>query len=176
MEISEDTLPIIFVPGLCQLYYIDINNTNYINLSKNIYNILNQNEKGKNFLEQMSTIIENFVKESSYFSYNDFKQKIFSSEINFEDIVEILSDFLKNNVTYIHKEQIQTVKSLKVNIYNENHFNLLIDEICLYNFHKKNDITFEFYTQDELLSEIDENKNIINNYLIKNKKIFFLRF
>ena len=173
MEISEDTLPIIFVPGLCQLYYIDINNTNYINLSKNIYNILNQNEKGKNFLEQMSTIIENFVKESSYFSYNDFKQKLFSSEINFEDIIEILSDFLKNNVSYIHKEQIQTVKSLKVNIYNENHFNLLIDEFCLYNFQKKNDITFEFYTQDELLSEIDENKNIINNYLINNKKIFF---
>ena len=52
--------------------------------------------------------------------FNFISLLIFSSEINFEDIVEILSDFLKNNVTYIHKEQIQTVKSLKVNIYNEN--------------------------------------------------------
>ena len=196
MTVSEDTIPIIFTPALCQLYYIDNNNTNYINLSKKIYSILNENEKGKKFLdrlskinegpvktktisnnkhfiEQMRRIIEETVKKKNYYSYKEFKQKLFSSTINFKEIAEILSDFLKNNVTYVHKEQIPTVKSLKLNIYNDDPFNLLIDEFCLTNFQNTHDVTFEFYIQDELLYEADKNNDIINNYITKNNKVFF---
>ena len=173
MTISEDKIPIIFTPGLCQLYYIDIDNINYVNLSKNISDILNQNEKSKKFLEEMLKITEMFVKKINIISYNEFKEKIFSSTIQFEELIEILSGFLKNRVSYIHDEQIPTVKSLKLNIYNENPFYLLIDELCLFNFEKTHNITFEFYTQDELLKDTYKNNNIIRSYMNKDKKIFF---
>lgn len=84
-------------------------------------------------------------------------------------LLEYFDDWIANNVNYLHKKQLSFMKSINGNVYNENPFFLLIDEICLSKFLKDNKILVNIYTQKELLS-----KDIIKTSLSENNKKIFL--
>ena len=91
------------------------------------------------------------------------------NKIDFSKLLELLNEFI-NNITFLHKNQIGFIKSIKGNIYNENPFYLLIDEICLSKFQKENNIIFNYFTMKELIST-DKIKN-----LLLNNKIFLYSY
>ena len=166
----KDNTPIIFTIGLSQMYYINTHNLVYDDFTKEIFTFLNEKESEKNLFEKIQNKNNEYLNKNKPLSYLDFKKEL-SSIIKFESLVEYFDDFVKKRVVYLDKEQIETVKLMEINIYNENPFYLLIDEICLLNFQKENNIKINFYIQNELISDSDS--NVINNYIKLNKKIFF---
>ena len=103
-------------------------------------------------------------------SYSEYKDFLLSKiNINFSSLLENLGGF-SNNISYLHKNQFNFLKSIKGNIFNKNPFYLLIDEICLTKLQKENNISFNYFTFKELIST-----NIIKN-LSKNNKIFIYSY
>ena len=164
--------PIIYTPGLNQLYFIDYKFLTYPSLEKEIISIIQIKNKSINFSEELSKILLNY-KDNLIFNYSEFKNQLFEkTNLDFNTLLEYLNEWTTDNVSYLHKKQIPFIKSINGNIYNENPFYLLIDEICLAKYQKEKNIKFNFYTQKELLSN-----DIINNIInINNTKIFFYSY
>ena len=166
---SNQISPIIFTPGLNQLYFVDFNYLNYSALSTEIITII----KNTNILPNFENIIQKLndeFKDNKINLYSEYKNLFLSeNKIDFSKLLELLNEFI-NNITFLHKNQIGFIKSIKGNIYNENPFYLLIDEICLSKFQKENNIIFNYFTMKELIST-DKIKN-----LILNSKIFLYSY
>ncbi len=167
-------IPIIFTQGLNQLYYIDFKYLTYTDLEKEIISVIQQKNTIKNFSNELSEILKN-LDDNNIVNYSDFKKFLFEKlNINLNTLLEDLDEWIKKNVNYLHKNQISFMKSIIGNIYNDNPFHLLIDELCLANFQKKNNIILNFYTQKELLaSDIIQNIILNNN---NNNKIFLYSY
>ena len=163
--------PIIYTEGLNQLYFIDYNFLTYSSLEKEIKYIIQQKNNFLNFSEILSTALDNYNKNIilNYSEFKDFLFKKINSNIN--ALLQNLDEWILNNVNYLHKKQLSFMKSININIYNENLFYLLIDEICLMKYFKENNISFNFYTQKELLSG-----DIMKNLISIDKKIFLYSY
>jgi len=162
--------PIIFTEGLNQLYFIDYNLLTYSSLEKELITILQQKNNSLNFAEKLSQALDNYNK--NILNYSQFKEYFFNNiNSNINILLNDLDEWINNNVNYLHKKQLSFMKSINLNIYNENPFYLLIDEICLTKYMKENNISFNLYTQKELLSS-----DIIKNLISINKKIFLYSY
>ena len=129
--------PIIFSPGLNQFYFVDFNFLNYKDLSKEIKSILKNKKPNVNIDEIIKKLDEDF-KNKEINSYSDYKNSFLSKlNTNFLEILELLNDLI-NKITFMHKNQIGFLKTIKGNIYNEDPFYLIIDEICLTKFKNEN--------------------------------------
>ena len=123
--------PIIFTPGLNQLYYVNFNLLNYSSLSKEIFEIINNKKSSINSEEIIFKLVEDF-KNNKIKNYKEYKDILFTKiGVNFTSLLEYFDEWNSKNINYMHKNQINFLKSIKINIYNENPFYLLIDEICL---------------------------------------------
>ena len=155
--------PIIFTPGLNQLYYVNVNLLNYSSLSKEIFEIINNKKSSINSEEIIFKLVEDF-KNNKIKNYKEYKDILFTKiGVNFTSLLEYFDEWNSKNINYMHKNQINFLKSIKINIYNENPFYLLIDEICLKKYQKEN-IIFNYYTIKEIIST-----ELINNIIINNK-------
>ena len=168
---TNSTAPLIFTPGINQLYFVDFKFLTYIDLEKEITSIIQQKNNSINFSQELSKLLENFDN-NLIVNYSDFKKNLFDKiNINFNALFEYLDKWIKKNVNYLHKNQLSFIKSINGNIYNENPFHLLIDELCLTKYQKDNNISFNFYTQKELLSN-----DLLKNLIIKDNKIFLYSY
>ena len=169
---KKSPIPIIYTPGLNQLYFIDYKYLTYPSLEKEIISIIQNKNKSINFSEELSKLLLNY-KNNLIFNYSKFKNQLFEkTTLDFNTLLEYFKEWITDNACYLHKKQLPFIKSVNTNIYNENPFYLLIDEICLEKYQKENNIIFNFYTEKELLSN-DIIKNIINNNF---NKIFFYSY
>ena len=162
--------PIIFSPGLNQFYFVDFNFLNYKDLSKEIKSILKNKKPNVNIDEIIKKLDEDF-KNKEINSYSDYKNSFLSKlNTNFLEILELLNDLI-NKITFMHKNQIGFLKTIKGNIYNEYPFYLIIDEICLTKFQNENNINVDFFTLRELFST-----DIIKNLVLNNNKLFIYSY
>ena len=167
---NKTMIPIIYTPGINQLYYIDFNYLTYIDIEKEITSIIQS--KNHDFANELSKILTDFEK-NVIVNYSDFKKILFEKiNININTLLEYLDLWIKNNVNYMHKNQISFMKSIIGNIYNNNPFHLLIDELCLTEYQKQNNISLNFFTEKELLYT-DKLQNLILN---DNNKIFLYSY
>jgi hypothetical protein len=142
----------------------------YIDIEKEITSIIQQ--KNHNFANELSKILTDFEK-NVIVNYSDFKKILFEKiNINLNTLLAYLDLWIKNNVNYMHKNQISFMKSIIGNIYNNNPFHLLIDELCLTEYQKQNNITLNFFTEKELLYT-DKLQNLLVN---DNNKIFLYSY
>ena len=167
---KKDNIPIIFSPGLNQFYFVDFNLLNYQDLSKEVKSILKNKISTINIDEIIIKLDEDF-KNKEINSYLDYKNSLLSKlNINFIEILELLNEFI-NKITFLHKNQMVFLKAIKGNIYNENPFNLFIDEICLTKFKNDNNINLDFFTLRELFTA-----DIIKNLILNNNKLFIYSY
>ena len=161
--------PIIFTPGLNQIYFVDYNLLNYISLTKEIIKIVN-NRISSFKLEDIIFQLQKDFDGNIIKNYEEYKKCLFLMiKMNFSFLLDILTN-LTNNISYLHKNQYNFLKSIRGNIYNKNPFHLLIDELFLAKLQKENNITFNFYTLKELFStEMIEN-------IIKSNKLFLFSY
>ena len=165
-KIENKASPMIFTQALNQLYFIDFNFLTYSPIEAKINSIVQEKNNLINFSKELSLILDNFNK-GLILNYSEFKTVLFDKlNLNLNILLNYLDEWIKNNVNYLHKNQLPFIKSINGNIYNDNPFHLLIDEICLSKFQKKNNLSFNFFTQKEIIS--NEFKKIIS----KNKIIF----
>ena len=165
--------PIIFTEGLNQIYFIDFKYLTYHSLSHELISIIEQKNIINNFSTELSNILNDFNNNKTI-NYKEFKNVLFEKlQINIDSLCECLKDWLTNNVKYLHKNQLSFMKSINGNIYNENPFYLLIDELCIMKYQKDNDISLNFYSQKEILSN---DNNIIQSLISKNNKIFIYSY
>ena len=121
--------PLIFTPGINQLYFIDFKFLTYIDLEKEITSIIQQKNNSINFSQELSKLLENYDN-NLIVNYSDFKKHLLEKiNINFNTLFEYLDEWIKKNVNYLHKNQLSFIKSINANIYNENPFHLLLDEL-----------------------------------------------
>ena len=169
VQSTNENIPIIFTPGLNQLYFVNFDFLNYPELSKEVIKII----KNKNILPNFENKIQKLDKEfkdNKINLFSDYKSLFLTeNNIDFSKLLELLKEFI-NNISFMHKNQLGFIKSIKGNIYNENPFYLLIDEICLSKFQKENNIIFNYFTMRELIST-DKIKN-----LLLNNKIFLYSY
>ena len=152
--------PIIYTPGLNQLYFIDYNFLTYSSIESKIIGIINEKNNIINISKELNIILDNYNK-GLILNYPEFKNVLFNKlNINLNVLLEYLDEWITKNVNYLHKNQLSFIKKINGNIYNDNPFYLLIDEICLSQYQIKNNLSFNFYTQKELLS--NELKNVIS--------------
>ena len=180
-KIENKASPMIFTQALNQLYFIDFNFLTYLQIEAKIISIIQEKNNLINFSKELSLILDNFNK-GLILNYSEFKTVLFDKlNLNLNILLNYLDEWIKNNVNYLHKNQLPFIKSINGNIYNDNPFHLLIDEICLSKFQKKNNLSFNFFTQKEIFSNdlkkiISQNKIFLYSYspsiLISFKKIF----
>ena len=164
--------PIIYTPGLNQLYFIDYKYLSYSSFEKEIISLIQNINKSINFNEELIKILKNYDS-NLIINYSEFKTKLFEkTNLDFNKILEHLNEWILKNINYLHKKQLSFIKSINGNIYNENPFHLLIDEIFLTKYKKENYLTFNFYTQKEILS----NTIIKNQLSLNNNKIFIYSY
>ena len=180
-KIENKTSPMIFTPALNQLYFIDFNFLTYLQIEAKIISILKEKNNLINFSKELSLILDNFNK-GLILNYSEFKTILFDKlNLNLNILLNYLDEWIKNNVNYLHKNQLPFIKSINGNIYNDNPFHLLIDEICFSKFQEKNNLSFNFYTQKEIFSHelkeiISQNKIFLYSYspsILKKFKKFF---
>ena len=168
-KIEKKYNPIIFCPGLNQLYFVSFNYLNYLSLSKEIINIVN-NKYSKIKFEEVLTELEKEFKNDKINNYLEYKNLLLSKmNINFDSLLRYFDD-LTNTISYLHKNQFSFLESIIGNIYNKNPFYLLIDEIFLTKYKKEYNISFNYYTLKELIST-----DLLQN-IIMNNKIFFYSY
>ena len=164
--------PIIYTPGINQLYYIDYKFLTYSSFEQEIILLLQKIDKSIDFLGELTRILENY-NNNLINDYYEFKTKLFEkTNLNLNIILDNLNDWINNNISYLHKNQLSFMKSIICNIYNENPFYLLIDEICLKKYQKDHNLIINFYTQKEVLS----NEIIKNQISLNNNKIFIYSY
>ena len=170
-EIQNNQInPIIFTPGLNQLYFIDHDHLNYLSLSKEISMTI-KNKFTTNKFDETIEKLDTDYKNNKINSYLEYKNILLSEiNINFMELLEIF-DTLINKASYLHKNQMNFLKSIKANIYNENPFYLLIDEIYLTKLEKENNIILNYFTLKELTST-----DLLKNIILNNNKIFLYSF
>ena len=168
-EKINNSIPIIYTPGLNQLYFIDYKYLTYSSLKKEILLFIQSKHNSVNFSQELSKILDNYEK-NLIINYSQFKKELFlKTNVNFNELLEYFNEWIINNVNYLHKKQLSFMKLIIGNVYNENPFFLLIDEICLSKYQKENKINLNFYTQKELFS-----KDNLKNILSENRKKIFL--
>lgn len=168
-EKINNSIPIIYTPGLNQLYFIDYKYLTYSSLKKEILLFIQSKHNSVNFSQELSKILDNYEK-NLIINYSQFKKELFlKTNLNFNELLEYFNEWIINNVNYLHKKQLSFMKLIIGNVYNENPFFLLIDEICLSKYQKENKINLNFYTQKELFS-----KDNLKNILSENRKKIFL--
>ena len=151
--------PVIFTPGLNQLYYVNFDLLNYLSLSEEIVKIIKEKNSLIKF-EEALTETQDYFNNNAINNYLEFKEQLLSKlQINFSKLLDYLEELI-NNISYLHKNQSTFLKSIKGNIFNKNPFYLLIDEIFLTKLQKENNISFNYYTLKELITT-DIIKNII---------------
>ena len=159
--------PIIFTPGLNQIYFVDYDLLNYLSLSKEIIKIVNDKIsffKFENIIIQLNKDFENNIIKN----YLEYKECLFLKiNMNFSLLQDILTNLTKN-ISYLHKNQINFLKSIRGNIYNKNPFYLLIDELFLTKLQNEANIAFNYYTLKELFST-----KIIEDLIMGNKIFFY---
>ena len=69
--------PIIFTPGLNQLYYVNFNLLNYSSLSKEIFEIINNKKSSINSEEIIFKLVEDF-KNNKIKNYKEYKDILFT--------------------------------------------------------------------------------------------------
>ena len=164
--------PIIYTPGLNQLYFIDYKYLSYSSFEKEIISLIQNINKSIDFNEELIKILDNYDS-NLIINYSEFKTKLFEkTNLDFNKILEHLNEWILKNINYLHKKQLSFIKSINGNIYNENPFHLLIDEIFLTKYKKENYLTLNFYTQKEILS----NTIIKNQLSLNNNKIFIYSY
>ena len=162
--------PIIFSPGLNQFYFVDFNFLNYQDLSKEVKSTFKNKISTINIDEIIKKLDEDF-KNNKIKSYFDYKNLLLSKlNINWSHILEIFQELI-DKITFLHKNQISFLKTIKGNIYNENPFHLFIDEICLTKFQNENNIKLEYFTLKELFSS-----DICKNLILNNNKLFIYSY
>ena len=162
--------PIIFSPGLNQFYYVDFDFLNYQLLSKEFKSILIKKKSLINIDDIIKKLDEDF-NNYELNSYSEYKNELLNKlNLNFIEILKLFDEFT-NKITFLHKNQMTFLKSIKGNIYNENPLYLFIDEICLTKFQKENNIDLNFFTLKELFS-----KDIIRNLILNNHKLFIYSY
>jgi len=170
---KDHSAPIIFTEGLNQLYFIDFKYLTYHFLSHELISIIEQKNNAGNFSSELANILNDFNNDK-IISYSEFKKILFEkTKVDINILIEYLKDWLSNNVKYLHKKQLPFMKSINGNIYNKNPFYLLIDELCLMKYQKENNISLNFYLQNEIISA---DNNIIQDLLSKNNKIFIYSY
>ena len=168
-EKINNSIPIIYTPGLNQLYFIDYKYLTYSSLKKEILLFIQSKHNSVNFSQELSKILDNYEK-NLIINYSQFKKELFlKTNLNFNELLEYFNEWIINNVNYLHKKQLSFMKLIIGNVYNESPFFLLIDEICLSKYQKENKINLNFYTQKELFS-----KDNLKNILSENRKKIFL--
>ena len=168
-EKINNSIPIIYTPGLNQLYFIDYKYLTYSSLKKVILLFIQSKHNSVNFSQELSKILDNYEK-NLIINYSQFKKELFlKTNLNFNELLEYFNEWIINNVNYLHKKQLSFMKLIIGNVYNEIPFFLLIDEICLSKYQKENKINLNFYTQKELFS-----KDNLKNILSENRKKIFL--
>ena len=168
-KIEKNYNPIIFTPGLNQIYFVNFNYLNYFSLSKEIINIVN-NKNSKIKFEEVLTELEKEFENNKINNYLEYKNCLLSKmNINFDSLIQYFDD-LTNIISYLHKNQFSFLESIIGNIYNTNPFYLLIDEIFLTKYKKEYNISFKYYTLKELIST-----DLLQN-IIMNNKIFFYSY
>ena len=162
--------PIIFSPGLNQFYFVDFNFLNYQDLSKEVKSTFKNKISTINIDEIIKKLDEDF-KNNKINSYFDYKNLLLSKlNINWSHILEIFQELI-DKITFLHKNQISFLKTIKGNIYNENPFHLFIDEIFLTKFKNENNIKLEYFSLKELFST-----NICKNLILNNNKLFIYSY
>ena len=170
---KDQSVPIIFTEGLNQIYFIDFKYLTYHFLSHELISIIEQKNNAGNFSSELANILNDFNNDK-IISYSEFKKILFEkTKVDINILIEYLKDWLSNNVKYLHKKQLPFMKSINGNIYNKNPFYLLIDELCLMKYQKENNISLNFYLQNEIISA---DNNIIQDLLSKNNKIFIYSY
>ena len=170
---KDHSAPIIFTEGLNQLYFIDFKFLTYHSLSHKLISIIEQKNNAGNFSSELANILNDFNNDK-IISYSEFKKILFEkTKVDINILIEYLKDWLSNNVKYLHKKQLPFMKSINGNIYNKNPFYLLIDELCLMKYQKENNISLNFYLQNEIISN---DNNIIQDLISKNNKIFIYSY
>ena len=162
--------PIIFSPGLNQFYFVDFNFLNYQDLSKEVKSTFKNKISTINIDEIIKKLDEDF-KNNKINSYFDYKNLLLSKlNINWSHILEIFQELI-DKITFLHKNQISFLKTIKGNIYNDNPFHLFIDEIFLTKFQNENNIKLEYFSLKELFST-----NICKNLILNNNKLFIYSY
>ena len=117
--------PIIYTPGLNQLYFIDYKYLSYYSFEKEIISLIQNINKSINFNEELIKILENYDS-NLIINYSEFKTKLFEkTNLDFNKILEHLNEWILKNINYLHKKQLSFIKSINGNIYNENPFHLM---------------------------------------------------
>ena len=168
-KIEKNYRPIIFTPGLNQLYFVNFDHLNYLSLSEKIINVVKNKNSLIRFEETLKELKEDF-QNNKINNYLEYKNCLLSKmNINFDLLLQYFDD-LTSTVSYLHKNQFSFLESIIGNIYNKNPFYLLIDEIFLTKYKKEYNVSFNYYTLKELNST-----DLIKN-LITNNKIFLYSY
>ena len=119
--------PIIFTPGLNQLYFVDFKYLNYLSLSEEIIRIAYSKNSLVNFEEILLELEKDFEnnKINNYLEYKECLLK--KMKLNFDSLLQYFDD-LTATISYLHKNQFSFLESIigNIYIYNEEFYAIIL--------------------------------------------------